>query len=77
MSREHPSLDAQAERFRELRDGIEAKMIRRRAMELIADARSLGLRVEIVNTPNGSPRMGGHHEVCIITPSREGYQSTY
>ena len=70
-------VSTQAARWHELNTSVEARMIRARARDLIADARSLGLRVEIVTVSDGLPRMGGHHEQFTVTPSREGYQSTY
>jgi hypothetical protein len=75
MSADRPSLEAQAARWHELNDSAIARMLRKRADDLVHDARALGFRVEIVNVPDGCA-MGAYHEEIIVTPSREGYQST-
>jgi len=75
MSRPLPSLEEQAIRFAEIDSSTYAKYIRRELEIIVRTARQVGLRIEIVNVPDGCA-MGAHHEEIIVTPSREGYQST-
>lgn len=70
-----PSLEVQAARWHELNSAPDANYLRRLLENAVETARSLGLRIEIRNVPDGCA-MGAHHEEIIVTPSREGYQST-
>lgn len=72
---ERPSLEAQEIRWKDLAKSVEAHYLKRQLETLVLTARQLGLRVEIRNVPDGCA-MGSHHEEIIVTPSREGYQST-
>ncbi len=76
MTADRPSLEVQAERYRELDESVVARSLRRRAEDLIRDARALGLRVEITQVSHACA-MGATHEVATVTPSREGYQSPH
>lgn len=70
-----PSLEAQAERWRELNGSAAAVYLRRELENLVTTARQLGLRIEVREVSH-SCRMGATHEEITVTPSREGYQST-
>ena len=75
MSAQRPSLEAQAAKWEELNSGFAAKYLRRQLDVLVRTARQLGLRIEITQVSH-APAMGTTHEIIIVTPSREGYQST-
>ena len=70
-----PSLEAQAERWRELNESSAAVYIRRELETLVTTARQIGLRIE-VREVNHACSMGATHEEITVTPSRDGYQST-
>ncbi len=75
MSAARPSLEAQGQRFEAMNAAEAALYLRRQIAILVITARQLGYRIEVVNVPDGHA-MGLHHEEIIVTPSREGYQST-
>lgn len=75
MSAALPSLDAQAARWRELDESKNARIIRAQLQKIVQSARDLGLRVEIHQVSHACS-MGATHEEIIVTPSRDGYQST-
>lgn len=76
MSAALPSLEAHAERWRELNDSKAAFYIRRELENLALTARQIGLRIEVREVSHACS-MGATHEEITVTPSREGYQSTY
>lgn len=69
-------LEDEAERWRALNESSAAAYIRRELDNHVRTARIMGLRIEITQVPEGSPRMGGTREIITVTPSRAGYQST-
>lgn len=75
MSSTLPSLDDQAERWRELNGSSAAAYLRRELETLVTTARQIGLRIEVREVSHACS-MGATHEEIIVTPSRDGYQST-
>lgn len=75
MSAPLPSLEAQAARWRELNESIDALRLRDHLNGLIIFARKQGLRIEVREVSHACS-MGATHEEILVTPSRGGYQST-
>jgi len=75
MPNERPSLDEQAARWKSLNESYAAEDLRQLMRGAVQTARELGLRIEVRQVSHACS-MGATHEEIIVTPSREGYQST-
>ncbi len=69
------NLVAQADRWRELDNSAAAEFLRTILAGLVSHARANGLRIEVREVSHAQA-MGATHEEIVVTPSRDGYQSS-